>query len=88
MHKLIGLFCLFGLQLVGGISNDYSNSFFKRSENVISEILSVFESDNLSTEKSRLFDEGNDELCMEQVNTILRGVNNSELWAIKSECYN
>lgn len=89
MNKLICL-CLVSLQLVGGISD---SSIFKQPETVISTILNIFErnfthnvDENVNFPKeSFLFDERNDALCMEQVNAIMMGLNNSELWAIKSE---
>lgn len=31
-------------------------------------------------------DQMNDQICLEQFNSIMNGLNNSELWAIKSEC--
>lgn len=93
MNILIGL-CLVSLQLVSGISH---SSIFKQPENVIFTILNIFKHNsklihNVDEEvnvpiESFLFEGRNDELCVEQVNTIMRGVNNSELWAIQSEFF-
>lgn len=96
MYKIICL-SLIGLQLVSGISD---SSIFKQPLNVISTIFNFLESDfNFNfTQSIRNVDEGgnfpeeqfrfgerNDDLCMEQVNAIVKGLNNSELWAIKCE---
>lgn len=87
MNKLICL-CLISLQLVGGISD---SSIFRQPENVISEILNVFASNFTQLirkveDEVDVPDKRNDQLCMEQISAIVNGLNNSELWAIKSEC--
>lgn len=95
MNRLIGLW-LISLLFVGGRSE---SNIFKEPENVISAILNIFESsftqsvrnttvngaDHVPNQSNYPFREQNDTLCMEQVNAILRGVNNSELWAIKGK---
>ncbi len=93
MDKGICLCLLITLQLVSGYSE---SDIFKLPENLISTIFDGFqrtpnESDNIDAaehywNESIRIDQWDDELCLQQFNSILDGLNNTELWAIKCEC--
>lgn len=83
MKKLIYL-CLISLQLADIVSE---SQVFKHPQNVIADIFNVFASNFTEIFLKDEVDGKNDQICMEQVNTIISGLNNSELWAIKSECF-
>lgn len=86
MNKIICL-CFISLQLVSGISE---TSIVKQPENIISSILNTFKNNfaqlnQIIENEENVFDEKNDALCLQQVNAIMSGLNNSDLWAIKRE---
>lgn len=87
MNTIICL-CLV-IQLVSQISG---SNVFKESENIVSTIFEIFESnftvidvidDEYYTKIGSRVDPRDDELCMQHFNSIMSGLSSYDLWAMK-----
>lgn len=93
MTKLLSLCFILSFQFVYG---NYGSSIFQQAENVVSNVLDVFGSNFTLIHKDYYendlngrdsIDQTNDTVCLLQFNSILSGLNNTEMWAIKSEFF-
>lgn len=91
MTKLFSLCFILSFQFNYGISG---SSIFQQTENVVSAVLDIFDSnftliyndgDKDYPNGRDLIHQRNDQVCLQQLNSIMSGLNNTELWAIKSE---